>query len=42
MIDSLWLGTADQLPGWLVSEELLDLPARVELYRALTEELPVA
>jgi hypothetical protein len=42
MIDGLWLGTADQLPGWLVSEELLDLPTRVELYRALTEELPIA
>ena len=42
MIDGLWLGTADQLPGWLVSEEILDLPTRVELYRSLTEEMPVA
>ncbi len=42
MIDGLWLGTADQLPGWLVSEELLDLPTRVELHRALSEELPIA
>ena len=42
MIDGLWLGTADQLPDWLVSEEFLDLPTRVELYRSLTEQMPIA
>jgi hypothetical protein len=42
MIDGLWLGTADQLPDWLVSEEFLDLPTRVELYRSLVEQMPIA
>jgi hypothetical protein len=42
MIDGLWLGTADQLPDWLVSEEFLDLPTRVELYRSLAEQMPIA
>jgi hypothetical protein len=42
MLDGLWLGTADQLPGWLVSEEAVDLATRVELGRFLEEALPVA
>jgi hypothetical protein len=42
MLDGLWLGTADQLPGWLVSQDVLDLAARAELARFLDEALPVA
>jgi hypothetical protein len=42
MLDGLWLGAADQLPGWLVSEEVVDLATRVELGRFLDEALPVA
>ena len=42
MLDGLWLGAADQLPGWLISEEILDLATRVDLGRFLVEALPVA
>jgi hypothetical protein len=42
MLDGLWLGTADQLPGWLVSETALEPAARVALARFLAEALPVA
>jgi len=42
MLDGLWLGTADQLPGWLVSDDVLDLATRARLGRFLDEALPVA
>ncbi len=42
MLDGLWLGTADQLPGWLMSEESLDEATRADLGRFLAEALPVA
>jgi len=42
MLDGLWLGTADQLPGWLVSDDVVDLATRAKLGRFLDEALPVA
>ncbi len=42
MLDGLWLGAADQLPGWLISEEILDVATRTDLGRFLAEVLPVA
>ena len=41
MLDGLWLGTADQLPAWLVSQDILGPAARTELGRFLAEALPV-
>ncbi len=41
MLDGLWLGTADQLPAWLVSEDILGPGARTELGRFLAEALPI-
>ncbi|MGO9657896.1 MAG: hypothetical protein ACLQVK_08365 [Acidimicrobiales bacterium] len=42
VLDGLWLGTADQLPEWLVADAVLDLATRATLGRFLDEALPVA
>jgi hypothetical protein len=42
MLDGLWLGTADQLPAWLVSQDVLSPATCAELGRFLIEALPVA
>jgi hypothetical protein len=42
MLDGLWLGAADQLPPWLVSEDVLCPDGRAQLGRFLAEALPVA
>ena len=41
MLDGLWLGTADQLPPWLVSQDVLGPDVRAELGQFLVEALPV-